>query len=619
MKALTLWCAKLFLFWVGFFVMQQAVFLAFNHAHLAPIPWPDVLAAFRHGFPMNIAAAGYLTLAVALPAFTLPWMDRRGTRSVIHVMLIAFVAISALVNIANCGLFQAWGSILNRKALSYLAWPREAMDAVAGAPLIPLLLILIVECALGIFLMRRIRSRGPVMAAPVRWSALGMVPLTGLLLLAARGGPQDDPINKSWSFFSAHPVLNLSAVNGMWNALEIAVEPAEFEQNPYAFLPTGEAERIVADLNRPGHGATERILTTDRPNIVLILLESWSGDVIEPLGGEPGVTPHFNALCEEGLLFTNFFSTGFRTEQGLCAIISGFPSQPKTTIIRKYGKFDRLPSLVNTLDSNGYNSRWYYTGDVVFANTRSYLESMGFDVIHSEEDMPGTQRTRWGAYDEELFDLYLADSGSFRAPYLHAIMTATSHEPFDAPVDGGFPGRDQPQMYRNTVAYTDRCLGDFFDRARRSSNWENTLYIVVADHGHFLPMNRNHYDMERHRIACLLLGGALRPELRGTTNGTWASHVDLPATLLGQLDLPHHRFTWSKDLFDPATNKFAFYTFDEGFGYADGSQAVIYDAASRRAIHWRDSLATAEVDSTAIRNGKALLQIELERYMALDQ
>jgi hypothetical protein len=125
--------------------------------------------------------------------------------------------------------------------------------------------------------------------------------------------------------------------------------------------------------------------------------------------------------------------------------------------------------------------------------------------------------------------------------------------------------------------------------------------------------------MERHRIACLFLGGALRLEMRGTTNGTYSSHVDLPATLLGQLGLPHDRFEWSKDLFDPGTRKFAFYTFDDGFGYADSTQAVIYDAAAERAIHWRDSLADAQIDSAVLKNGKALLQIELERYMALDQ
>jgi phosphoglycerol transferase MdoB-like AlkP superfamily enzyme len=303
----------------------------------------------------------------------------------------------------------------------------------------------------------------------------------------------------------------------------------------------------------------------------------------------------------------------------LCAIVSAFPSQPTTTIIRHYGKFDKLPSLINVLDSNGYNSRWYYTGSVVFANTRSYLEAMGFDVIHSQEDLPGTQRTEWGAYDEELFRYYLTDSATFQEPFFHTIVTSTSHEPFDAPVDGGFPGKGEAQHYRNTVAYTDRCLGDFFDRARRLSSWKNTVYVVVADHGHYMPKDRNSYDLERHRIACLLLGGALRDDLRGATNATFTSHVDLAATLLGQLGLPHDRFVWSKDIFDPHTSKFAFYTFDNGFGYTDPVQAVVFDAVRGKPVLWRDSTATASVDSAALRNGKALLQIELERYLELDQ
>jgi phosphoglycerol transferase MdoB-like AlkP superfamily enzyme len=169
------------------------------------------------------------------------------------------------------------------------------------------------------------------------------------------------------------------------------------------------------------------------------------------------------------------------------------------------------------------------------------------------------------------------------------------------------------------VAYTDRCLGAFLDRARSLADWDSTVYAVVADHGHWLPKGREHFDLERHRIALLLLGGALRSDLHGRTNSTFASHVDMPATLLAQLSLSHERFTWSKDLFDPATEKFAFYTFDEGFGYASAEQAVIFDAITQRPVRWRDSTASAAADSAALRNGMALLQIELERYMELDQ
>ncbi|MBK8580811.1 MAG: sulfatase-like hydrolase/transferase [Flavobacteriales bacterium] len=127
------------------------------------------------------------------------------------------------------------------------------------------------------------------------------------------------------------------------------------------------------------------------------MLESWTADVIEPLR-EATAAWHRNSTrpCKDGLLFTNFYSTGFRTEQGLCALISGFPSQPTTTIIRKFGKFDRLPSVVRTLDSTGYSSRYYYAGDISFANTRSYLDAMGFDKVYDETAFPIKHRTVGG-------------------------------------------------------------------------------------------------------------------------------------------------------------------------------------------------------------------------------
>ncbi len=164
-------------------------------------------------------------------------------------------------------------------------------------------------------------------------------------------------------------------------------------------MPMDEAERIFRQQYPPGRGPARSILETERPNVLIVLLESWTADIIEPLGGDSGVAPRFTELANDGLLFTNFYSTGFRTEQGLCALLSAFPSQPKTTIIRNFGKFDRLPSVVKTLGDAGYSSTYWYAGNVEFANTRAYLEAMGFDRVLGENSFPITKRTDWGAYD----------------------------------------------------------------------------------------------------------------------------------------------------------------------------------------------------------------------------
>lgn len=353
--------------------------------------------------------------------------------------------------------------------------------------------------------------------------------------------------------------------------------------------------------------------------MVLILLESWTADVVGVLGGDSGVTPRFDRLSKEGLLFTNFYSTGFRTEQGLCATISGFPSQPRTTIIRQYGKFDRLPSFGNVLDSAGYRSTYYYAGDVAFANTRAYLEAMGFNKVHDENSFPITQRTQWGAYDEELFNFHLKDAQITTSPFFHTVMTSTSHEPFDVPVDEGIPGKDQPQHYRNSVHYTDRTLGAFLDASKKQQWYDSTLFIIVADHGHFLPHNRGNFAAERHRIPLLFSGGALRKDLRGKQHDTFGCHVDLAATLLAQLDLSRPHFIWSKDLFDPNIPHFAFWTIDDGFGIADATQAQVYDNLSGLLLQRRDTSRNASDTREQLLNGKALEQVLLDQYITLSQ
>lgn len=618
LKAFFRYFGGLALLFFAIFLVQRHLFLAFGHAALQGVPAREILSAHGHALGMDLSTTGYALLVVAVLSIPLLFAEVAGLRRGIRIFLMAFIILSALINVIDIGLFDAWGVKIDRKALSYLRYPAEVLGTTSVGRAALLLLVALVQCILFVFLLNkidhgrnyRVGSRGG------RITSALLIPV--LCVVALRGGPQDDPIDKSWSWFSARPVLNLAALNSMWNALEILVQPAEFTANPYAYMPADEAEQLFLQGRPSTPGiAPLPILGQERPNVLVVLLESWTADVIEPLGGDSGVTPAFSRLCEDGLLLTNFFSTGFRTEQGLCALISGFPSQPTTTIIRKFGKFDRLPSLVRSLDKAGYSSRYYYAGDVSFANTRAYLEAMGFNKVYDETAFPIKQRTRWGAFDEELFDFHLRDAASASTPFFQVIMTSTSHEPFDAPVDGGFSGSDA-QQYRNTVNYTDRCLGAFLDAAKDEAWYANTLVIVVADHGHYLPYNRAQYSAARHRIPMMITGGALADHLRGTRDHTYGSHVDLPPTLLAQLGLPHEEFLWGRDLFSPAKPHAAFWTFNNGFGIADSTQEIVFDDNGKRVIELRDSSRTVDAERL-LRYGQAELQVLLDRYIRFDQ
>lgn len=612
------WHALVSCWWMLVFLVQRCLFLAFAGPKLDGIGRVEIMQTHAQALYMDVSSLGYMLLVTALLTIPLLFSEVNWLRRAIVPLMLMLLTFTALITAADIGLFNAWGAKLDRKALGYLAFPEEAAASVSFRWLALLLGVVVAQVIVLGWLFLRIDHRrvfatgrrGPNIAAAVA--------LPVLALLAARGGPQDDPINKSWAYFSRHPVLNLAALNGFWNLMEIAVQPAQVLSNPYVSMDGMEAERIFKAAHPKGHASSVSILKTLRPNVLLVMLESWTADVIEPLGGDSGVTPAFTQLAKDGLLFDHFYSTGFRTEQGLCALMSAFPSQPTTTIIRNFGKFDRLPSIVRVLDTAGYSSTYWYAGNVEFANTRAYLTSMGFEVIHSERSFEAKKRTAWGAFDEELFSFHLKNAHTSPSPFFHVIMTSTSHEPFNAPVARVFPGRSDPQLYRNAVHYTDSCLGAFLHDARDQEWYDSTLVIVVADHGHYLPHNTNMYSAARHHIPFLLTGGALRDELRGTVDHTLGSHVDLAATVFAQLQLPHDQFEWSNDLFDPHVPHIARWSFNEGFGIADSLQTVVFDETADRVIELRDSARTKDADRLLVQ-GKAGIQVLLDRYIRFNQ
>lgn len=618
MRAWWRWMALLAGWWMLVFLVQRALFLAFALRHAPGIGAGDVLLCQWKGVPLDLSMTGYLLIGSWLLAGALLFTEVRALRRALVAWHLLLLIVASVVTTADIGLFDAWGSKVDRKALGYLAFPEEAAASISPAWTLLLLGLVVVQVLVLFRVHRAMDHAAPFTPGPLGGRVASLLLLPVLAFLMARGGPQDDPINKSWAWHSPHAALNLGALNSLWNLMELAVEPAHVDVNPYAVVPAEEAAARDAAGRLHAPVAHRSILRTQRPNIVLVLLESWTADVIAPISGDSTTTPRFTDLCRSGLLLPNMYATGFRTEQGLCAVLSGFPAQPTTTIMREYGKFERLPSLVRTLDSAGYTSTYWYSGDLEFANTRAYLAAMGFDHLHDEHTVPMRRRTRWGAFDEDLFAFHLREAGAGDRPFFHVIMTATSHEPFEAPVRRVFTSEREPFRYRNTVHYTDSCLGAFIDSARRQDWYDSTLIVIVADHGHYLPNYREKHSAERHRVPCLITGGALRDELRGTDDPVTGCHVDLPVTLLAQLGLSGWRSPWGADLFDAAASHRAFWTFNEGIGMADSVQTVVYDPLGGRVIELRDSARTNDRDRL-LQEAKVRLQVIMDRFIGFNQ
>ena len=580
---------RYFLFWLLFFAAAKALFLLYYVARAAALPAGTVPRIFAYGLRLDAAATAYLC---ALPFLVFAAGSLLGPRfplgRVLAGLTAVLVATVALLTVADLGLYREWGFRLDATPLQYLATPAEAAAAVAAGPVLALLALLAGLLIFGGLLYKGVVGRlAPLPAGFGRGrAALAGLLYAGLLAVPMRGGLQQIPVNQSDVYFAAQPFANHAAVNVPWNVLNSLFLEND-RRNPYQFLPDTTARRLVARLYPAPTAAdsTTRLLRLRRPNVVFIILESFTAKLVGSLGGEAGVTPTLDSLSRTDVLFTRIYAAGDRSQKGLVALLSGYPNQPTTSIIKYPRKTERLPHLARVLRAAGYSTSYFHGGELAFANMKSYLVTAGYQQFTERRDFAAAdQNSKWGAHDHVLYQRMLTNLAHQRQPFLATAFTLSSHEPFDVPMRPRFRGGTEADLFRNSVYYADHALGQFLRAARQQPWWANTLVVLVADHGHPQPGDSPNDAPAKFHIPLLLTGGALRPAACGHALDALGSQTDVPATLLAQLGLPTAPFPFSRDLLRPAPYPFAFYCFTDGFGLVTPQGTVTYDNVGRRVL-----------------------------------
>jgi phosphoglycerol transferase MdoB-like AlkP superfamily enzyme len=609
---------RILIFWMMLFFIQRTVFIIYNLPDLKDPGFGLIMKSYWCALGMDISSSCYLFFIPLFIAIIASFCSKNKILiKIINIYNLVMIIFCSLISIFDIGLYSVWGSKINSKAISYMLYPQEAIQSFSSVPYILLLTIVALEIFLFIFIYRkwiRIKQIDKIRPFP---AIVFFLVAVFLLFTGIRGGFQKYPMNKGWVYYSKYPVLNYAALNGFWNLVEIFVNPG-IKENPYKYFTDEKADEIVASMYAIEKDSTEKILNTERPNIVLILLESVSAECSKTLGGTEDLMPGFDSLCSEGLLFNNFYATGFRTEQGLISFLSCFPAQPRTTIMRQFGKFEKLPSFARMLDEHKYYLNYYYSGNLEFANTGPYLASSGFSKIIGRDDHEWIHTTQWGAYDEEMFSYHLSEAVNDSIPFFSIIMTSTNHEPFEAKVEKVYKGGSEGDRYRNSVIYTDKCLSEYLRKAKGTSWYKNTLFIISADHAHSYPNNRKANEVERHRIPLLFYGDVLKDEYKGVLTKNIGSQTDLAATLLSQLGIDSRTLKRSINLLNKYAPQFAFYTFDNGFGIITPGQSLVYDHDLGQIVYEKNQ-ADSLVNENILNEGKAYLQQMFREYIELNQ
>lgn len=600
---------KTYCLFVFIFVLQKPLFMLFYQSLYSEVSRSDWWSVVWHGLPLDFSLAGYLTAIPGLLFVASAWT----LSDFLHRLRCGyFLFISILLSIifiVDLGLYEYWGFRLDATPLFYFfSSPKDAIASVSvwvvlgGIVAIAVYAACIYSLFYAVLLQKKQWQQIKLPYYRLRTSGVLLL-MTGLLFIPIRGGFTVSTMNVGKVYYSANQRLNHAAINPAFSLMESLAKQKDFGKQ-YRFMKAEEADAIFKSLLDPSvlednaeatvslrqpEDSLHTLFATRRPNVLFVILESFSSKLMTALGGEPDIAIHLDSLSKEGVLFTNFYANSFRTDRGLVSILSGYPAQPTTSIMKYPRKTQSIPAIAGCLKKAGYETKYYYGGDADFTNMRSYLMSSGFENIVSDKDFPIAERlSKWGAHDHVVFNRLLEDltrrsersegrfvSNEEQRSFFYVLQTSSSHEPFEVPY------RRLENNRLNAFAYTDSCVGDFVNRFRKLPAWKNTVIVFVPDHLGAYPEHVDNLSLERYRIPLLMVGGAVR---KPRSVGVYGSQQDIAATLLAQLALPHNEFIFSKDMLNPSVPHFAFFTVPDAFGMVTEENQVIYDCQAGKVV-----------------------------------
>ena len=605
-----IWFVKTYATFVVLFVLQKPLFLFLEKGSATqPVDniFTELPAVIWHGLPLDLSMAGYLSVIPGFLSIAVVWLKRDLVKPIMNIYFIIaslFITCSFLL---NASLYPFWKYPLDSTPLFYFF--TSPADAIASVSIWQVILSIVILIVLTIGVWFTLRMRGEKRQQYSRYSygyggfgsgkrnrfddfdrhrgrtSIILLLLTGLLFLPIRGGITVSTMNTGQAYYSQNAYLNHSAVNPLFSLLESITHQEDFASQ-YRFMKDKEADKIFATMTSTSDENTYPLLNEatfkkGTPDILIVIMESFASDIMPSMGSYKDVAVCLDSIAQQSILFTRFYANSFRTDRGMVSILSGYPAQPTTSIMRYPRKTSQLPSIARNLAKyKNYKTTYYYGGDADFCNMRSYLVSQGYQHIISDANFPIEDKlSKWGVPDHIVAARMMEDikaQQNEKRPMLRILQTSSSHEPFEVPY------HRLKDKRLNAFAYTDSVMGAIVREYRKLPRWKNTLIVFVPDHVGGYKENLNDHDRSRYQIPLILAGGAISRPMKV---GIIGSQHDIAATLLGQLGVEHREFTFSKNMMSDATPKFAFFAVNDAFGIVSEENSLIYDNRAKRIVY----------------------------------
>ena len=582
------------------FVLQKPLFMAYAgafHRHYGIMDW---LRVMWHGIPIDLSVAGYLTIFPLLLIVIGIWIRSFPVKRIIQVYDVLAALLLSLIFVGDAALYPFWGFKLDASVLFYLRTPKEAVASVS--PLMVIIGILVILLVAWMIYRVLVYALKPI-EIPYN-KVLIRLPVTvlyillfGPLFLSIRGGIRESTMNVGHAYFTSDQFMNHSAVNPGFSLLSSVSKTSDYSEW-YDYLEEDRRRELFEGLYDTSLEGTEKLLNTDRPNVLVLVIEGMGGDFVHAISGRPDVTPRLDSLISQGIFFSNCYAGSFRTDRGMVCVMNGHPGLPMTSIMKLPNKSAALPSLPGKLREVGYETYFMYGGDINFTNMNSWLYGTGFKHVTSDAEFTHLERktNAWGVNDDITFSRLLSEIKDRKdSLWFGGYLSLSSHEPFEVPY------HRLDDKICNSFAYTDSCLGAFVDSLRNSPIWDNLLLVITPDHGFRYPPQGFAFDPHVHHIPILWLGGAVKEP---KVIDRFTVQPDMAATILAQMGIDFSDFRFSRNvLSDTYKYPFSFYTFSNGLCFIDSTGITLYDDDSGQCL-----INDPEGSELRLDRGKAILQ-----------
>jgi phosphoglycerol transferase MdoB-like AlkP superfamily enzyme len=524
------------------------VFLSLTRLGLVVWKWERVEATgelcqiLLQGVRVDVIQLGLLAI---IPVLLSPVLATRKFFNVWRGFTFWWVLLSLVLLVfleaATPGFIHEYDVRPNRIFVEYLKYPHEVFGMLWQGFKLELffgLLMTVIAFALVAKLLKPWREAEAKWASPAVWLVWPLILV--LTVLGIRSTLSHRPANPALFAITQDSMVNSLILNSTYSVFYAAYS-LQHEAKSSAIYGKMPREKIFA-LTGAKEGDIPTLTTLipsekrDKPlNLVILLQESLGAGFVESLGGKP-VTPNLEKLKDEGIWFTHLYATGTRSVRGIEAVVTGFQPTPSDSTVKLDLSQKNFFTLADLLSKRGYLTEFIYGGESHFDNMRSFFMGNGFQQITDQPDFKNPVFVAsWGASDEDLLnkthEQLMAHHASGK-PFFTLAFSSSNHAPFEFP-DGRITLYEQPKATdNNAVKYADYAIGEFIKKAKASPYWNDTVFLIVADHD-IRVRGDSLVPIEHFHIPALILGGAIQPK----TVDVIASQIDLPVTVLSLMGI----------------------------------------------------------------------------------